>query len=172
MKGTVIVQSIAVWLAMLGICVPQVAFAATPPQPQAIDVSLHEGGSLLGQVVDAQGKPLADSQVVLQNTNRKLASAKTGGNGFFAFRGLRGGVYQVVAAKGHGTFRAWAPGTAPPAAQQGALIVAGQETVRGQCGPMGFWLCNPWVVAGIIAAAVAIPVAIHNADNDSTPSSP
>jgi hypothetical protein len=54
------------------------------------------------------------------------------------------------------------------------------DVVRGQWGPppgneflqrAKVWATNPFVVGGIIAAAVAIPVAIHNADNDGGPSS-
>jgi len=54
------------------------------------------------------------------------------------------------------------PGTAPPAAQPGALLVAGKGPVRGQTGPIGYWLGNPWVLAALVAVAVTVPVAIHN----------
>ena len=88
----------------------------------------------------------------------------------FAFKGLQQGVYQVVAAKGHQAYRVWPEKIAPPSAQPGALIVAGNGTVRGQLGMRGFrnLLANPWVVAAIVATAIAVPVAIHNR----TPSTP
>jgi hypothetical protein len=36
------------------------------------------------------------------------------------------------------------------------------------------WLANPWVIGGIVAVAVAVPVALHNAnrDEDEGPMSP
>lgn len=68
-------------------------------------------------------------------------------------------------------FRLWAANTAPAAARDSALLVVGDEQVLGQ-GGMKYWLANPWVVAGIVAVAVAVPVAIHNRNQDRAPSSP
>ena len=47
-------------------------------------------------------------------------------------------------------------------------VVAGSDTVRAQydaCSKIKRCLSNPWVIAGIIATAVAVPVAIHNAED-------
>ncbi len=148
--------------------------AATPQQEKinVIDVALADGGVLMGQVVDTQGVAKANVPVKLTAGEKELAVGKTDANGYFAFRGLRGGMYQLTAAEGTGMYRLWAPRTAPPSAQRGALVVAGQDLARGQLGArMRAWLSNPWVVGGIVATAVAVPVAIHNAD-DNTPSSP
>jgi len=174
MKGVTIIRAVAVWLAVAGFCLPQVALATTPETTcpsTVVDVALHDGGVLLGQVVDPQGVSLASVPVLLKTEGQPLAEGKTDTNGGFAFRGLQGGVYQLVAAEGHAAYRLWAPGTAPPSARPGALVIVGRETVRGQCGALGFWLSNPWVIAGIVAAAVSIPVAIHNA-KDGQPASP
>ena len=54
------------------------------------------------------------------------------------------------------------PNTAPPAAQSAALLVSGSDVVRGQNGGLVYWLTNPWVLAGLIAAAIAIPIALNN----------
>jgi len=119
---------------------------------------------LVGQVVNDQGTAEAGVPVSIRSQNRELAVAKTGKEGYFAFRGLHGGVYQLVADRGHGVYRVWSPGTAPPAAQEGALLVNSDQVVRGQAGGGGFrsFITNPLVIAGVVAAAVAIPVAIHN----------
>ena len=169
------IQFVAVSLAIAGMCFPQAAFAAAGAnaQPGAIaDIQLHEGNVLIGQVVTPENRPAADAAVTLHSGNQLLASAKTDAKGVFAFRGLQNGVYQVMTPNGQGTYRVWEPGTAPPAAQAGALIVAGQNTVRGQEAMTGLrnLLANPLVIAGIVAAAVAIPVAIHNSHH--APSSP
>jgi hypothetical protein len=178
MKRLGIIKGSVVLLAVLGLCLPQPLLAAVPAvqMPVAIDVALEDGGILIGQVVDPQGIAQIDVPVALSQGDQEIATAKTDAQGFFAFRGLRGGVYQLAAADGAGMYRLWAPRTAPPTAQRGALIVSGQDMARGQYnwynwgGRLKAWLSNPWVIAGIVATAVAVPVAIHNADTG--PSSP
>lgn len=194
MKGVGIIKRVSVVLAVVGLCLPQAVLAGgevANRSPAVVDVTLKDGGVLLGQVVDPQGAPLAKVPVSLRDRDREVARTMTDSGGYFAVRGLRGGVYQLVAARGCGEFRLWKPGTAPPGSRQGALLVASRETVRGQgceaascdagagcgcgsgcgsgCGGLSYWLSNPWVVAGIVATAVAVPVAIHNADRPASP---
>jgi hypothetical protein len=137
------------------------------------DVALQgKQGTLLGQVVDTSGKPVAATTVSLRHGNRVVAKGKTDSNGQFAFNNLRGGVYQVLAANSFGTFRVWARGTAPKSAKPRALVVAGQPTIRGQekKGERGArirrWLRNPLVLAGIIGTAVAVPLSVHDSKGD------
>lgn len=164
MKTRRIVNGVMVSLAAIGFLVPAPLLAGSPtPAPAVVDVALRDGGLLVGQVVNDQGTPVASVPVSIRSQDRELALAKTGKEGYFAFKGLRGGVYQLVADRGHGVYRVWSPGTAPPAAQEGALLVNSDQVVRGQSGG-GFrsFITNPLVIAGIVAAAIAIPVAIHN----------
>jgi len=180
MKTRQIVNGLMASLAVLGLVVPQPILAADSAQASPVtDVALRDGGVLIGQVVYQQGAALAGVPVSIRSADRELAVAKSRTDGYFAFKGLRGGVYQLVAAKGHGVYRVWAPGTAPPAAQQGALVISGDPVVRGQA-PGGYnptadglktFLVNPLVIAGVISAAVAIPVAIHNTQHK-PPSTP
>lgn len=137
------------------------------------DVALLDGGVLVGQVVDPHGIAAAGAPVALRYQNRDVAVAQTEAKGYFAVKGLRAGVYQVASGQGHGIYRLWAPGTAPPTAHRGILIVRGDQLARGQFGGGGMkaLFANPWIVAGVVATAVAVPVAIHNAQ-DSSPSSP
>jgi len=172
MRRTALVQRVALWLAVVGFCLPQAAIAAPPSAkkaPVVVDVALRDGGVLVGQVVHAKGYPLAKVPVVLRSGDQQLALGKTDAAGLFAFRGLRSGVYQVAAAKGQHTYRLWSQKAAPPSAKPGALIVVGKDTVRGQRAARTFrnMMANPWVIGGIIAVAVAVPVAIHNADSSS-----
>ncbi len=181
MKFAVITRGVAVSLAVLGICLPQHLLASTPAKqtPVVVDVALGQGGVFIGQVVDTNGAVKAKTTVSLRLGDRELAKAKTDANGFFAFSGLRGGVYQVAAAKGVSAFRVWAERTAPPTAEKGALIVSGKDVVRanihrgGHTGAwMKYYLANPWVVAGIVTTSVAVPVGIHNSSSSGVPSSP
>jgi hypothetical protein len=170
-------KALAICLAIVGFCLPQPLLAAGQAQqpPTMTDVALQkgpEGNVLIGRVLDPQGAAQPECQVALYSNGTKLGEATTDGHGFFGFSNLRGGVYQVAAGDNVTACRAWSPGTAPPTAQPGALVVAGRDVVRGQFHPlrhtyggMKFWLSHPCVIAGIIAAAVAIPVAVANCEH-------
>jgi len=136
--------------------------AAPDAQVVAVDVALRPGGFLPGQAVDVQGAPLANKRVSIHEQGRQIATTSTDAAGYFLVRDLRGGTYEIAVGDVRGVFRLWASGTAPPSAEGGALLVAGKGPVRGQSGPIGFWLSKPWVVAGAVAAAVAVPAAMHN----------
>ena len=189
MKSAGIFKGMVMCLAALGVCLSGAVFAA-PPVTKAVvhDVALVSGGTLAGQLVDAQGNPMTDAGVTLLLEQKSLGVAKTDAQGRFVFRGLRGGVYQLTAANGTGSYRLWAEGTAPKGTSQFALVTAGDAVVRGQgyangyyyqyqhshshLGRAKFLLANPWVVSGIVATAVAVPVGIHNAGSGDTPASP
>jgi hypothetical protein len=201
------IQSMAAATACLGMLISPAALAAPPGQAGAvIDVALGEGGALAGQVVDAQGAPLAGTVVSLRSGGRQMLQATTDARGAFEMEGVKGGVYEVTAGGHHGVYRLWAPRTAPPAANRGIMAVSG-DAVRGQydpppipgepiapgsaLGPAGppsgyvetvpyvpgdsgpvaksvKWVRNhPWISAGIVATAIAVPVAVTAADDDS-----
>jgi len=150
----------AVALACFGLLIPRFALASEPTGRAVVDVALRDGGVLSGQVVNAQNVALANREVrVLQNA-QEIAGAKTDAEGRFAIEGLRGGVYQVVTAQGSGVYRLWAPQTAPPSAEPAVLLVGG-DVVRGQEG-LVYFLSSPWVVAGLITAAILTPLAMDN----------
>ncbi len=70
-------------------------------------------------------------------------------------------------------YRLWKRGTAPPDSPREALIVLGGATVRGQYGGivhgLAFWLTDPHVLGAVAAAAIAVPVAVHNSQRPSSP---
>jgi hypothetical protein len=148
---------------------PQSLFAAAPaPQPEILDVSLMEGGVLVGQAIGGEGQELAGSEIVLMQNGATLATTKADASGRFAFSGLRGGVYELASDQRSSVDRVWTQGTAPPTAQPGAVLVVGVVVARGQYGhrPLG-WLSNPWILAGVVATAIAVPLALSNDDNPS-----
>ncbi len=144
MKGLRLVKGMAVSLACVGMVFPQMnAFAAAPERPAKpvvrpasamTDVALGAGGVLSGRIVDAQGQPLDGAVVSLKQGSRDVARTVADAQGRFVFRGLKGGAYVIEAGQSRGAYRLWAPQTAPPKAQQQALLVAGGPVVRGQFG--------------------------------------
>lgn len=170
-------------VACLGMMIPPGAFA-NEPTSFARDVALRPGGLLVGQVVDAQGAVQAEKSVSIQFGDQEVARTTTDQNGVFAAQGLRGGQYQIVTEDGQSLCRLWAENTAPPAADEAAIVVTGQDLVRGQWGGgygnPGYgggygsaWLnwvrSHPYITAGIVAAAIAVPIAV--ADDDDGPRS-
>lgn len=184
---------IAAAVACLGLLMPQGALAAPAAKVASNDVALRTGGTFVGQVVNAQGKPLTKTAVSVTLGDKEIVRTTTDKNGVFAAKGLRGGQYNVVAGGGVATYQLWAENTAPPVAAKGALIVTGQEVVAGQCGGpacgpscgpacgpgygggggglLGFVKNHPLLVAGGIAAAIAIPLALAD-DDDPAPATP
>ena len=192
MKQASVTKRAAVWLTLLGFCLPQSAVAAAPPTDQSTavaDVALRDGGLLLGRVVDPRGNAIVGTPVSLQHEDQEVAAGRTDTNGIFAFDDVRGGVHHVAAVGDLRTYRLWASGTAPPGAQESALVVGRNGAAPApvptlaptpafspgawQPAPLRFFQ-RPWVAGGIaggvMAAAISVPIALS--DNDDGPSSP
>jgi hypothetical protein len=171
-------RSTAVGIAALGLVLPASVFAddavpATGPvpagtptaakqTPQVLDVSLADGGALAGQVVDAQGLPLPETEVKVRSiTGQAASSGFTDENGRFQIRGLAGGLYEVTAAQGSGAFRLWTAAASPPGAVKQVLLVAGQQVTRGQYLSGGQWfggtgsLVGGTIILGSLGGIVA-----------------
>jgi hypothetical protein len=167
--------------ALIAMLVPQMVYAVNPSAAAAgqatganatvavQDVALQAGGVLQGQVLDVQGRPVAAAAVTVMQQGQVVRQAQSDASGRFSVAGLKGGLYQIATAQGGAVYRAWTAEAAPPAATNGVLIVNGDSVVRGgmnHSGPLGF-LANPWVLGAIVAAAIAIPLALHDDDDAS-----
>jgi hypothetical protein len=172
MRRTLVLKNVSAFLTwiMLMTFLSLPAMGGSPAlAPQ--DIALSEGGALVGQVVDPQGAIKAGSPVSLYEGKTPVAISTTDKQGMFVFQGVRGGLYQVTSGDAHGIYRLWSPGTAPPSAKPGVLLVSGNETVRGQAAGASFASLAPIAaVGGIVAAAVAIPIVVSS--NNQRPASP
>lgn len=150
-------------VACIGMLLPQFAIGASPTGtlPAVRDVELKEGGVLVGQVVNATGQPAAKARLQLVDRNGNSRTFVSDERGNFRVVALRGGAYQMKVNDGVIALRLWANGTAPPAAQTQLLMLDSSMTVRGQAGGLGL-LSNPWIIAAVVAAAIAIPIALDN----------
>jgi hypothetical protein len=161
-----LIRSAAVLLATIGMCLPQVAIAAaptaTPPTPAVVDIAMADGGVLHGQVVDLQSRSVSGVPISVRAQDKEVARTTTANDGRFTVQGLRGGrVYQVAAGEGQGVYRLWTAKAAPPSAQSNAIVY----TQNG--GTMKMLLANPIVIAGVVATAIAVPVALANSHSAS-----
>lgn len=132
----------ALCLACFGMIIPQGALvAAEKPQQQAsarmLDVSLTEGGTFSGRIVDTQGRAVKGAKVAVRFQNHIVAQATTNEAGRYAVSGLMGGVHQLETVNGRVSARFWNAKTAPPAAKPVALIVSDKNVIRAQCGEVG-----------------------------------
>jgi hypothetical protein len=155
-------------VACTGMTLPTSGMAATPVTA-GNDIALREGGVLVGQVVNPQGVAQANTPVSIRFANHEVVRTTTDKNGIFAAKGLRGGQYELATTEGISACRLWAADTAPPAARSAALLVSGNQVIRGQ-GMMTSWVgwmkAHPYITAGTVAAAIAVPVAILDDDDD------
>jgi len=170
-----VVIGVLVWGSLAGLVLPPPVLAVSGvPDTQApaiVDVAMTGQGTVVGRVVDAQGAAVPRTQVAFRSVSGQTATALTDEQGMYAVAGLaQGGLYEASAAGGSGVYRIWQPGTAPPSAQNSAMIVAGGRLVRGQNGTPFWSFRNPIFLGGLIAAGVAIPIAAYNSQNN--PASP
>ena len=160
-------SNVAVTVACLGLLLPQSVLAQQTTaakksaKPPVRDLVLGQGGTVRGQVVDAQNNPVASTLVAVVANGKKIRETTTDGNGRFSVSGLGSGVYAVGSAGGFGLYRTWSATAAPPATPTAALIVEDGSIERGQSQVL-YWLTDPWVISLAIAAAIAIPIAVNN----------
>jgi hypothetical protein len=165
MKNGKLVRGMVISLAVLGMCLPEMVFAVPPSTtPAVVDIAMADGGVLHGQLIDLRGGNAVGLPVSVKAQNKEIVRTTTVKDGRFTVQGLRGGVYQVAAGQGQGVYRLWTAKAAPPSAQKNAIVFT-QGLFGG--GPK-MLLANPIVVAGVVATAIAVPVAVVN----SQPSSP
>ncbi len=146
----------------------------------AVDISLHNNAYVVGQLVSAEGMPVASAEVRMTLMDGRTAVTQTDAQGGFAFRGVTGAAY-LTTHNAEQVVRVWDAKTAPPKAAPAVLMVEQKEIARGQhyagqnannfVKTSKRLMANPLFVAGAVATAVAIPVAISNADDD-PPASP
>jgi hypothetical protein len=137
---------------------------AGSPTPQVQDVALAADGSLRGRLVSLEGIGQDNVVVVARQAGREIARTLTDKTGHFSLAVKRGGVYEVQTGSQVTLYRLWAAQTAPPTAAQAALIIAGEDVLRAQMMPLKYWLVNPYFMAAVAAAAIGIPIAVHNAN--------
>ena len=135
-------------------------------RPLIHDVALDANTSLHGVVRDVNGKLQPNTEVSLWRGAVIVQRARTDQFGRFAFRGLRGSTYRIGTAATSVTCRAWTAATAPPGAQTTILLLSNTDSVRGQRPLSEAFIFNPLLMGALIAAAIAIPIALYNSDED------
>ena len=165
-RATIVALACLGWLLpQQAFCAPDAAKKSARVQTPIVDVRTAADGALGGKLVDQSGKAMADQVVELHHAGKAIMQTKTNKQGDFAFPRVRGGVYQIIIDDAGVGCRVWPDDVAPPAAREQLLVVVGAPVVRGQQ-PIGAAFSSPLFVGAVLAAAIAIPVAVHNAKDD------
>lgn len=182
----VTLASLAAMTASSTIVAQEAPVVATPAPVR--DVALRPDGTLTGQLVDTQGVVQANQAIAIYAKDTAVARAITDARGHFAMEGIAGGVYRLATSGSSGVYRVWQHAAAPPSASPSLLLVQG-EAIRGQCGNDCGGTCNaccrgqgggvynglimntlsnPWIVSGVVAAGIAVPLAELADDHDAS----
>jgi hypothetical protein len=175
MKTSKMFRVAVVAMTCLGVVMPSRGFASEPvivdgiPVKQTIENLSLSDGVLVGGLVDKNGRGVADAPVVIGQQGKPVAELRTDAEGRFAAKGLKPGVYQVVSHGAVTTHRAFAADQAPKDAKRGVIHQVDPEVARGAPSNGGLLgvLSNPLVLALVIAAAIAIPLALDDDDDAS-----
>ena len=145
---------------------------------RTVDVIFQSGNVLTGRVQDADGAIIPNAEILVTQANREIARTTATESGEFAVTLPKGGIYLVTSGDRLQLVRVWTTKAAPPNSQNELVLAPSTIVVRGQ-NPSGLFGMNPGVsmFAGLVigagvATAIAVPVALNNADNSSNPATP
>ncbi|MFH1732851.1 MAG: hypothetical protein ABIF82_14535 [Planctomycetota bacterium] len=124
-------------------------------------------GTLSVKVLDYRSEVMPEASLKLANEEGEaLGAVKADKEGKCALNDLEAGAYKLLVAD-----RVILPFIVSDKAKVTNLIVvvpARPRYAAGQFGGgLGAFLSNPWVIAALVATAIAIPVAIHNSRDGS-----
>jgi hypothetical protein len=160
MNPTPFVRTALIGLACVGMLVPQSvcsaggARSAAAPASGIADIRLSKDRGLRGTLVDVQGHPVRQTEVILSQADSVLARARTDNQGAYQFVNVNNGMYELRAMQQTVPVRVWSDEIAPPAAQSLAVVTLPTSVVRGQSYPDDYYCDNgACAPAGCDAAA-------------------
>ena len=123
-------------LAVTALGQPAYLMAADPiSKIDVVDVALQGKNELHGRIINAEGRAVSGSIVVLTDSeNVPLVRTVSDEDGRFAFSQVPTGIAVLYTEKSQTPLRTWAANTAPPVAQQEVVLNENGPTVRGQLG--------------------------------------
>lgn len=141
--------------------------ASAMPLARIADVRLDGEGRLLGLLVDGDGVPMGRRELTLRKLQPKTAPVvvQTDAAGRFTSERLSGGLYEIRLDRRGQVVRLWEKQAAPPKALPALLVVAEDATVRGQRRVGEVLNSETLVLGGLVAAAIAIPLAVSGSDD-------
>ena len=164
------VRRTVIVLSVFGMLCPSITIANEPLTSalKVHDVQLTENGKLPIVVVNAQGKPQPNVTFEITRAgDAECITGVTGEAGEYQVEGLKGGVYQIRTDQGLCACRVWTHQAAPPTSAKSLLLV-NDRVVRGQRPISELFRSDPILMTAIVAAAIAIPIVIHQTRDKSS----
>jgi hypothetical protein len=119
-------------------------------------------------VVDGQGHGQPATRVALSRADDgPIRVAMTDAEGRFTISVSQGGTYCLQTSEGISVCRIWTKAAAPPGAARSVLVVNDRLVQRGQRPIRELFTSDPIIVGTLVAAAIAIPIAVHKSRDDS-----
>ena len=144
---------------------------STTSHSNIVDVELSQEGTLSGQVVSTSGVPMSGVQVEVQLIRTAgTCCAVTNERGEFSLPNFSTGVVSVRCQGGGRNVRLWSHGAAPPCASPTLQVCGEPDVVRGQQPLCNLFCSEPVLVGVLVAAAIAIPLALHRSGDDASAS--
>ncbi len=106
-------------------------------QTALADVALQADGTLVGRLIDGEGRAIDGAIVTLSQNQGVVGRTATDADGVYRFTKRTGGVYRLTAGQVTRDFRVWPAQAAPPGAQAFATIVETPGVIRAQLGGIG-----------------------------------
>jgi hypothetical protein len=175
MQGLSLFKGVLVALATVGVVFPQArvmaASKATAARPavriaatgEVMHISTAKTGAFGGRVVDHNGTPIKDAQVIIRRDSKEVARTTTNDRGVFQVKHVEDGRYEVVSGNTVANYQVWNGSTAPVTSSEAALLVYGEDGARGQWGGTSW---DMLLLTAAVLAAIIIAVIALNKDNN------
>jgi hypothetical protein len=126
---------------------------------------------LSGTVLDQAGNPRSGADITVSRAQRVIVRGRTDAKGRFRINGLSGGLYHLTIGEQVVAVRAWTDAAAPPIAQDELTVTPAPHplVVRGQRPLCELFGPEPLLLGVLIAAAIAIPIAVHDSGSNDVP---
>jgi len=135
-------------------------------QPRIVDIELGPHAELSGTVVNGRGQRQARVHVSILEANGQRRETTTDQDGAFEVAKMKTGETVINVHDVKVRCRLWKHETAPPQAHQKLLFVTRREVHRGQREFGTLIQSNKFLLAFILAGAIAIPIAITSQSDD------
>jgi hypothetical protein len=164
------------WLAVSAWLFPTAGWTANDeplrPETQPIihDIRLDPQGTMHGRLLNLEGRPVIEETLELIREGETITQAMSDSDGRFQFSPVSTGIYQIQWKSSMVICRVWTDAVAPPVAKDKLVVLDVAPLVRGQR-PAREIFHNPLFLGLFVAAAIAIPIAVHQSRSDRPPSS-